>query len=501
MTWSAQAKHYDFIYWFSARDVDLTLAGPRDVGRQTFDLEGVWLRFAKLLDESPTSAKDAQDIFESNVRDGKTPFLLILDNFETFEHQNAIYSYLDRTVLPPSKVVVTSRHDFQGDTQVRVLGMEIEEAADLLKQAARAAGREGHLGDDEVRRIWETCQGHPYAMKLVASSVVAGSGLQGVLGGVMGRADILDALCRRSIESLGDDDGSHFVFLLIAAFDEGLPSAVLAASCRERNIAMSTSVNKLLERSLVEAGPSRVVTMPTAAREFARQRLGKGHVLEPAVRESELFIRRWQGAVAGHLVVAANDMRRALEQEPKNEKLTSRTLGYQRAFAEENPRVWPVIARTLRAKGAAEREWGDAYKRAVETGAGPDVMLEWAECTSRLDQQVSLRVQAVQAEPSRLDLASSVANFLIALRQAQREAFPDVTWVALMRPVAEALSASEDSLDGNAASRLAWTYLLIENDELKARRIVARAVERFPGNEHLCKLAARLNIGHPASAA
>jgi hypothetical protein len=40
---------YDTIIWFSARDVDLTGEGPKEVARATSDIEGVWQRVADLL--------------------------------------------------------------------------------------------------------------------------------------------------------------------------------------------------------------------------------------------------------------------------------------------------------------------------------------------------------------------------------------------------------------------------------------------------------------------
>jgi hypothetical protein len=155
---------YDFVAWFSARDVDLTLAGPVQVDRTTGTLDDVWLRFARLLGEPRATIDEAREIFESSVRDGHTAFLLIIDNFETFDDQSTSYAYLDRTVRPPSKVVITSRHDFHGDSQVRVTGMDLPEARQLLLDAARTAGREGQLGEGEIERIWERCQGHPYAI-------------------------------------------------------------------------------------------------------------------------------------------------------------------------------------------------------------------------------------------------------------------------------------------------------------------------------------------------
>ena len=58
--------------------------------------------------------------------------LVILDNFETFNNQEAAYAYLDEFVQPPAKASITSRHVFAGDSPVEVRGMSEDEADQLL---------------------------------------------------------------------------------------------------------------------------------------------------------------------------------------------------------------------------------------------------------------------------------------------------------------------------------------------------------------------------------
>jgi hypothetical protein len=225
------------------------------------------------------------------------------------------------------------------------------------------------------------------------------------------------------------------------------------------------------------------------AREFARERLILGHLLEAAVRESERFIGRWNGLVAGHLVLAANSMLRAVEETPADRQLATRVTRYQEALADGNPRVWPVLARTLRVAGYSEDRWAEAYKRSVEADPSDvDTILEWSDLASALLRRVGLKVQAVLADPSRIDLASTVGNFLNELYRNNRSVFTLVQWTSMMRPVIDALEAHETELDGDAASRLAWLFIHADRDQERAANVVDAALLRHPNNEHLARL-------------
>jgi hypothetical protein len=96
-------------------------------------------------------------------------------------------------------------------------------------------------------------------------------------------------------------------------------------------------------------------------------------------------------------------------------------MRYQEALADGNPRVWPVLARTLRVAGYSEDRWAEAYKRSVEADPSDvDTILEWSDLASALLRRVGLKVQAVLADPSRIDLASTVGNFLNELYRNNR---------------------------------------------------------------------------------
>ncbi len=265
---------YDAIVWVSARDVDLTLRGVAQVRRGEESLTDVWRRYANLFDEPDDGA---QKFFEGSMR--AEPILVVLDNFETFDEQEAAYRYLEHLVEPPAKVVITSRHVFRGDYAVDVTGMSDDEAGELLLRSARSAGIEPLMTPRVRQRIFERCQGHPYAMKLVASQLKSESGLTDLLTQVLRKNALLDALFRRSLEDLRDDEDALFVFLLVGQVAGGVSEAAARTITESASIDLEKAAGELLRRSLIDVrdGPLPMYDMPAMAREFAQRHIA-GHI-------------------------------------------------------------------------------------------------------------------------------------------------------------------------------------------------------------------------------
>jgi hypothetical protein len=136
---------YDAVVWMSARDIHLTLRGPRSVRKRAGSCEDVWLLFAELFGQEDLDLGGARAYFEATLRDDR--ILLVIDNFETFKDQQSAYEYFDAVSYPPSKIVITSRHDFHGDFTFAVPSMSFPEAAALLVRTARSVGAEPLMTD------------------------------------------------------------------------------------------------------------------------------------------------------------------------------------------------------------------------------------------------------------------------------------------------------------------------------------------------------------------
>jgi hypothetical protein len=433
----------------------------------------------------------AQERFQTDLADPKTPTLLVMDNFETFSGQEEAYQYLDEVVQPPSKVIITSRHDFKGDFQVQVRGMEQAEAAQLIRTAARSTGREGLIDEQVIRRIYEKSQGHPYAMKLLATSVESKAGLSTLLTDVFRDEHLLDALFRHSV--MGISDEAEFVFLLASRFPRGVSEVALRVAAAPESIPLGSALQVLRHRSLIEfEQPTRLYTMPAMAREFAR-RLAVGHIHGVGVDEAERYLKSWGGLVAGNVGEAALEM----EAEVRTQGPVSRgrdNASTLRLLAEYDDVAWTSLARALRASGGSSAAIDDAYKRAVESDpTAASLFNEWSEAVSDPDRRIQLKVQAVTADKGNVKLASSVAQILSRLRADDKQRYSKLTWTGLMEPVAGVLDANLRQLDANECSRLAWLYLNLGH-EAPARRVVRHGSSVDPWNYNVRNLCQRLRI-------
>jgi hypothetical protein len=484
---------YAAIVWMSARDVDLTMSGVVPVARSEESIEDVWVRFAELFQEE-SDLVNARAFFEESMRN--EAILLVLDNFETFENQEVAYVYLDELVQPPAKAVITSRHVFAGDSPLEVRGMSESEAEQLLLHAARSAGIEPLMTPEVRRRIFERCQGHPYAMKLVASQVRSEAGLTGLLSSVLRSSDLLDALFRRSLDDLGNDDDAVFLFLLLGRFASGLPEPAMRVAAEPEGIDLDRSVEALRRRSLVDVAARSDAArydMPAMAREFAQRHLS-GHVLRTEVDSTAEFLRRWPALVQGRVGEAAESMLAALAAQPSDAVLKERILSALRVLTSFDSGVWVHVARGERAVNEERMQWEDAYKRAVESAPDrADLLFEWSEATRDPDRQVELKVQAVRADPSNIALASRVANFLNGLYSRDRRRYQRIRWSALMAAVINALESRFAELDGEALSRLAWLYIHAGRAS-ESRRVIERGLAVDYENESIRKLAIRQKI-------
>jgi NB-ARC domain len=483
---------YDAVIWMSARDVDLTLRGATEVRRAEESLSDVWRRYARLFGETDDGV--ARDFFETSLRE--EPVLLILDNFETFDEQEVAYRYLDDLVQPPAKAVITSRHVFKGDYAVEVKGMLEDEAEQLLVQAARAAGVEPLMSPRVRQKIFERCQGHPYAMKLVASQVKSEAGLTDLLHQVLRKGDLLDALFRRSVHDLGEDEDAVFMFLLVGQFVGGISEPAARTIIEPASVDLDKAVTALLHRSLIDIGTDGSYVrydMPAMAREFAQQHIA-GHLLQTEIAAAVQFLRRWPSLLQGRVTEAADAIARDLRGGVLLRAERDRALEALRILTSFDPAVWALLARAQRETGAPESDWEDAYKRAIEVDPGrADLLFEWSEATSDFDRQVELKVQAVSADRGNIALASKVAHFLNSLYSRERARYQPVKWAALMGRVIDVLDASFLELDGEALSRLAWLYIHSGRSN-EARRVVERGLIVDFENESLRKLATRQKI-------
>ena len=464
---------FDFVLWFSARDIDLLEPGPRDRQRDVTDVASMAESFAHLLEAEEPTPDAAVDFMLNEVSTTGTEavrYLLVLDNMETFDEPAAVLRQLDDEVRLPSKVLVTSRHDdFQGDYPIRVAGMESREAHQLLVSEARRKYCEPQLTEAVRDSLIHATGARAYALKLAVAQIGRGTDPQEVQRQMAGRPDILAALFDRSFERLSDE--GRFLYLLLGALRRGSDEVPLRAILTSRNRDFELAADDLITMSLGErerSGESRAMHLVQMAQSHATQSL-RGDVDELEISSAATQLRAWLTPSAGGTAVAAfvhNVLLQARESRGDPER-TEQLVVIAESAAEAQPELWLDLAAELTDLEFPPDRARAAYKEAAENADYDDgaVWREWAQFESRQgdhEQSLYRAIRAVEADGSNLAYCSSVAAQLAAYISENRDSIPHSRRGFLVSSVRGALEEhrAKGTLSATDFSRLGWLYLI-----------------------------------------
>jgi len=170
----SQTDRFQAIIWFSARDVDLLVEGPKPVQPDVLTQDDIAQMFVKLLEPAEAKTKGFDRIqFLSNAltKSNIGPLLFVFDNFETVRSPVGIYSWLDSYVRSPNKILITTRHrEFKADYPIEVYGMTESEFEELVEATATSLGIKHLLTDRYLRDLYSGRRSKKTSQVNVASS-------------------------------------------------------------------------------------------------------------------------------------------------------------------------------------------------------------------------------------------------------------------------------------------------------------------------------------------
>ncbi len=195
------------IIWFSARDIDLLINGPKRVKPHVLDEKDIANEFARLLEPSESKAHksfNSLDFLSENLKKSRIgPALFVFDNFETVKNPVELYTYLDTYLRLPNKVLITTRfREFKADFPVEVSGMTEKETEILIQSTATHLGIADLLTDKYKEEIYQESDGHPYVIKILLGEVAKAGSLVKIERIVADSEEILRALFERTYARL-----------------------------------------------------------------------------------------------------------------------------------------------------------------------------------------------------------------------------------------------------------------------------------------------------------
>ena len=506
-------ERFGLIVWFSARDIELTPEGPKQVRPFVLDAKDLSREYVSLLQPAEAADRDFDPIAhftEALTKCSFGPTLFVLDNFETVSSPLELYKWLDTYIRPPNKILITTRfREFKGDYPVDVHGMNDVECLELIDATSRQLGIGAIVTPEYAQKLVAESDGHPYVLKILLGEVAKERSLVQIQRIMAGQEEILTALFERTYSHL--PPAAQRVFLTLSNWRSIVPviavQAVLLRLEHER-INVIEAVENLARSSFVEILKSEedgqeFIQVPLAASTFGKSKLQTSPYR--AAVDADIKLLHKFGAtqrtslshgVESHVRRFLAFVATSVELDPS---ALSEYVQILEALARRYPPTWLWIAELYGEVGS--RSTLDAAKAAVrqylESSGATDDVHPWkllADYCRRSDDimgEAHALVELSRHENVEMYEISMSANRLNSLLATSPVSMERDEKSILIEEMADAFEARID--DGNASdrSRLAWLCLHLR-DVGRAQRHVAAGLELSPDNEHCLKLKERL---------
>ena len=505
---------YQVVVWFSSRDVDLLLSGPKAVQPYVVSIRDFAAEYARLLSPGEMNVKgfSRQDYLAKHLA-GETigPTLFVFDNFETTTSPVEVFKWLDTYVRGPNKVLITSRsRGFTGDYEVQVSGMTHSEAEELIIQSAKAVGIKDKISAAYREELINESSGHPYVIKLMLGEVARGSVTHRPERIMAAQGEALIALFERSYNRLSP--AAQRVFLTLCKWRSSVPAlAVEAVLLRPQNERMDVgeAIAELvkaffIEESIEDVTGESEVSVPLAARLFGVRKLEVS--LWQASIEADIPILHLLGARAGGSTpelgsrieglfknvaeAVAKDRDRFSELRPVLEFITSRY-----------PYASVLLARLVSELDEDQSEEERYLLKYVQGPEHPNMPAweAWKRIAAirnkegNVSGELHALAQSCRHHSTPVSELSNTANQInIILRQGATEKLLREEKQFLIKDVVGALNRSFKELDATDLSRLAWLQIHL-GDSASAMETVHRGLEIDVNNQYCQSLFTRLS--------
>lgn len=491
----ARDSRFDNIWWFSSRDIDLLPLGPKQVQPDVVSADDIARTFAALTATEDESAKPPSlgaatqnllDWLSGETKAGAS--LFVFDNFETVDAPADVYRWLEDSIRPPNKILVTTRvRSFKGDWPIDVSGMTEDEFAELVATASRQLGIEAIVNDVYRSELFAESDGHPYVARILLGEV-ARTGKPASVERIMGsHEEILTALFERTF-AISLSPAAQRVFLTLCGWRSLVAELALqAALLRPGNerIDVTDAVDELIRSSMVEStegpGGNRFLSVPLAAQLFGRTKL-RVAAAKPAI-ESDLTILRAFGAAQ------EPDIRRGLQP-----RIDAVTRVAEEQFAElqpileyvatHYPPAWLNLADLHVRRGDRRAEADALAKYASLKPTDPNAWRRLATAEAALgepeaEMNALLQLAELPATPYReISNAADTFNRHHANHRLSTDSLEKRLVAERLRSLLESRLAEADATD---MSRLGWICMHLQ-DEISAKEYANRGLTLDPGN-------------------
>lgn len=275
----ANTSRYNLIVWFSSRDIDLLVDGPKQVQTKVLNQKDIAKEFCSLVFPEQ-DIKDKLDFFSKEItKSSLGKALYVFDNFETLTNPLEIYEWLNTFIRNPNKVLITSRinRNFKADYPIEVQGMNESESRKLISLLADKFNISHLLTPRYIEELINESDGHPYIIKILLGEVGKSNKLTKIERIVAEKENILIALFKRTFNTLSP--AAKRVFLTLSSWNSIIPSIALEAVLwrpENEKIDVQGAVEELRKSSfidVIESNGDSVINVPLVAAVFGKGEL------------------------------------------------------------------------------------------------------------------------------------------------------------------------------------------------------------------------------------
>jgi hypothetical protein len=499
------ADRFEYIVWFSARDIDLRPSGPVPVRPAVADLDMVSRSYGKLFRIDGSTESFAR-VLQSPAAHSKTGILFIFDNFETLSSMTELHKFLEIHTFLPNKVLITSRErGFKGDYPIPVSGMEFGEANQMIRSAAKELSIDTLLNDEAIANIYEYTRGHAYVMKVILGEIAKERRYVPLLQLLVGRRDIVNVVFERSFNKLSD--AGRFVFLTVSNWKSMVSRLALVVTMGQRGLDAEEGIDECERLSLIESHQmvdgNSCYSSPQLARIFGSKKL-EGDPDRLLIKEDLETLRKF-GVIGTQDTVRVTQetiisqfINSCLRDAKTSDKATLARLDkLLQAIAEMWPKGWLELAFFRRQDNRDPKDVDYALRRAVEEM--PFSKEAWlararhAQAVGDKATVVASFVSAVEIDPSNVELIREAAFHLGQYVSDHASEIPRARRGTYLASVRGRMVQVADSLDATGLSRLAWLFLL-EGDKEKGCQYAEMGAAKDPHNEYCRKILEREDL-------
>ena len=511
-----ETDRFGVIIWFSARDIDLTMAGAKPVQPRVVTEGEIAAQYKTLISGTAPGTGDKADVtalMAEHLR--KSPLgatLFVFDNFETVRSPVDVFQWIDTNIRLPNKVMITSRfREFKADYPVEISGMEQAEAEVLVKQTATMLHIDTLIGKRERDLLIDESNGHPYVIKIILGEVANAGSFSKPSTLFARKEEILEALFERTYSNL--TPMATRIFLTLCGWRSLVPQlAVEAALLRYGSEGGNpqAGIDQLVRMSLIErivaADSAEFLEVPLTAALFGRSKLGVSP--NRAVIESDIRFLQDIGATGrsglkeGIRPRVETFFRRAARKVNEGGARLDELRPILEFFARGYTPAWLLLSELEQdvAAPSGTKRAAECIRRYLESNPPVAKMrAAWQQLVHlyRAEGDViggcGAFIKAAEIAAPALDEISDMANWLNTAPELKND-MDVVERTALFRPLASLMEPHLVEASATDLSRLAWLYLHSGRSD-RAIELADLGLKREPDNIHCQRLATKLNVG------